>query len=168
MPAVTVKSVLDTGVAVDVLRLAVRDDRVGGAEPARGSGPGGPHRPGGSHRRDLERAQPPRGRHQPARPTPGPARPKVSGYQACPGRVFLLAGAGVPDRGSGGRARTRVRSGVSVRSQIPRMSSGRPGYAQYLAQPAREPVRISITHGEALSRATADAWRRAGDSRRIP
>jgi hypothetical protein len=136
MPAVTVESVhVDAGVAGDVLRLAVLDDGVGGAEPARGSGLVGLTDPVAAIGGILSvRSRPGEGT-TPLAETPGPARAKVSGYQACPGKVFLLAGPGVPDGGSGGRARTRVPSGVSVRSQIPRMSSGRPGYAQYLAQP---------------------------------
>jgi two-component sensor histidine kinase len=112
----------------DVLRLAVRDDGIGGADPARGSGLAGLHDRveaiGGTLRM---RSRPDEGTtllaELPARPGPPPPASRLDG------EIFILAGPAAPDVGNGGRARTGSRSRVSARRQIPRMLSGRPAYA---------------------------------------
>jgi hypothetical protein len=112
----------------DVLRLAVRDDGIGGADPARGSGLAGLYDRveaiGGTLRM---RSRPDEGTtllaELPARPGPPPPASRLDG------EIFILSGPAAPDVGNGGRARTGSRSRVSVRRQIPRMLSGRPAYA---------------------------------------
>jgi signal transduction histidine kinase len=91
----------------DVIRLVVRDDGIGGADPARGSGLAGLHdrveaiggtlrvcsRPGEGTTLRVE---------LPARPGQPPLPNRLDA------EILLLAGAGAPDGGNGGRARTRV------------------------------------------------------------
>jgi signal transduction histidine kinase len=98
---------VEVGAAGGVLRLAVRDDGVGGADPARGSGLAGLHDRveaiGGTLRM---RSRPGEGTtlraELPARPA---QRPPAAGLDSV---IFLLAGPGAPDGGNGGRARTRI------------------------------------------------------------
>ena len=97
---------IDADAAGDVIRLAVRDDGIGGADPARGSGLVGLHDRveaiGGTLR---VRSRPGEGTtllaELPAWPGPSPASRLDS-------EIFLLAGPGGPDGGNGGRARTWV------------------------------------------------------------
>jgi signal transduction histidine kinase len=97
----------DADAAGDVLRLAVRDDGIGGADPVRGSGLAGLHdrveATGGTLRM---RSRPGEGTtllaELPARPGPPPPASRPDG------EIFILAGPAAPDVGNGGRARTRV------------------------------------------------------------
>jgi signal transduction histidine kinase len=95
---------VDADAAGDVLRLAVRDDGLGGADPARGSGLVG--------LKDRVEAI---GGTLSMRSRPGegttllaelPARPGQSSPANRPGdgEVFILAGSGAPDGGNGGHA----------------------------------------------------------------
>lgn len=114
------------GAAGDVLRLAVRDDGIGGADPACGSGLAGLNdrvtATGGTlrlHSRPGEgttpRAELPAWPGQP----PPASRPD--------GEISLRAGPGAPDDGSDGPARTRVP--LAGKRGLP----GRPGHAPYWA-----------------------------------
>ena len=61
-----------------IVRLAVRDDGIGGADPARGSGTGGAQRPHRGARRHAPRHQPRRRRHHAAHRDPSrrPGQPR--------------------------------------------------------------------------------------------
>ena len=95
------------GAAGDVLRLAVRDDGIGGADPARGSGLAGLNDRVAAIGGTLSvRSRPGEGTvlraELPARPGQPPPASRLDG------EIFLLAGPGASDGGNGGRARTRV------------------------------------------------------------
>ena len=98
---------VDAGAAGDVLRLAVRDDGIGGADPARGSGLAGLHDRVAAIGGTLSMRSPPgEGTTLLAElPARQGNRLRLTGLD---GEAFILAGPGAPDGGSGGRARTRV------------------------------------------------------------
>ena len=125
---------IGAGAAGDVLRLAVRDDGGGGADPARGCGLMGlkdrVEAIGGILR---VRSRPGEGTtllaELPARAGHPPPANRLDG------EVFVRAGPGAPDGGHGGRARTRV----------PQPGKrALPGSA-----PAARPTRLRLIHGEA-------------------